>query len=360
MFVNRVNNYILYFIFLFLPLVYLPFLFNPYESPKFILFVALSFLIAIPKNLIWKKNILTTLIIIYGGIVLVSDLLGINVRNSILGSGYRLQGFITLCSGILLYLSVNKVKSADFIKKTKTVILASAFLICLFSIWQGISFYLLHDFTIPNYQGRIVGTIGNPNSLGGYLAVVLSLLLFGKYAGYKKIIFGLMILSVIFLTQSRGAILAAALSTLVYAVLYIRKLAVWKKILAVVVGIIFLIFIAQINRNSIWDNRGLIWNEGVQAVINRPILGYGQENFDLIFPKERKMLVDSAHNIFLETAVSSGLLGLVTFLSIVVFALKKGDLSIRMSLLAFLISAQFNPLSISQIALFWLLLGIIP
>lgn len=115
--------------------------------------------------------------------------------------------------------------------------------------------------------------------------------------------------------------------------------------------------IRQANRKSIWDNRSLIWSEGLKAISKRPILGYGQENFELVFPKERHMKVDNAHNIFLETAVSSGIIGLLLFITIIMVAFKKANFTIKMSLLAFLIVSQLNPLSIVEIALFWFLLG---
>jgi ABC-type maltose transport system permease subunit len=62
----------------------------------------------------------------------------------------------------------------------------------------------------------------------------------------------------------------------------------------------------------------------------------------------------------LEITVSSGLVGLIIFVSIIGYTLLHATFEVRLSLIAFLITAQFNPLSIAQIALFWLLLGNIP
>lgn len=114
----------------------------------------------------------------------------------------------------------------------------------------------------------------------------------------------------------------------------------------------------QLYRYSIWENRIIIWEEGIKVVIKRPILGYGQENFQLVFPAERRLSVDNAHNLFLEILISSGLLGLGAYLMVLREAFKKLPFFAKLSLLAFLVRAQFNPLSIPEIALFWYLLAL--
>ena len=115
--------------------------------------------------------------------------------------------------------------------------------------------------------------------------------------------------------------------------------------------------ILSLPREAPCDNRLLIWTVGLEALSKRPILGYGQENFEHAIPGGKMHKADNAHNIFLETAMSSGLIGLFIFLGIVITSFRKASFTVGMSLLAFLIVAQFNPLSIVQISLFWFLLA---
>jgi O-antigen ligase len=102
----------------------------------------------------------------------------------------------------------------------------------------------------------------------------------------------------------------------------------------------------------------LIATVGLQALAKSPILGFGQENFEIAIESWKMHTVDNAHNIFLETAVASGIVGLLIFLAIIFVAFRNANFTIRMALLAFLIVAQFNPLSITEIMLFWFLLAI--
>ncbi len=368
---GKTNKIIIFSFFLILPLIYLRNIFSPYEFPKFIFFSAIVFMLfllnikAISKKMIsFKFDFLTKLALVYVSVVYFADLLGIDPRTSFLGSEFRHQGFITLLSGVILFLLLryifNKYNSI-FVNS----ILLSSFFVCIFALWQGIGVYIFHDFSIPTYQGRIVGAIGNPNSLAGYLAIVFP---FAFYVKNKiiRVILSVMIMLVIFLAESRAGILAVGIILAIWMILFIKRLVLRKKIIVIIAGIVFLIFLvqlfqgqrAQFNRSSIWDNRGLIWSEGLKAVFKQPILGYGQENFELIFPQERHMKVDNAHNIFLETAISSGLLGLIIFAGIIITAFKRANLTVKLSLLSFLVVAQFNPLSIPQIVLFWFLLAI--
>lgn len=398
------------FLFVLLPLIYLPNIFNPYEFPKFIFFVAvvsILFLLNIKtilkKMAVSKIDALTKLIFVYGLVVYLADLLGIDPRASFLGSIFRHQGFISLLAGICLFLVVRY----GHYKNYTRWILIGGFLVSLFAIWQGIAFNLFHDFSIPTYQGRIVGTLGNPNSLAGYLAMVLPFALFNKNK-IVRIILSLVILTAVIFTDSRSGFLAVGIIFSIYIVRLILQLQLSKfikiGIFIVIVSLVLFKFadlfnyrstvvfenpalVAEergcreswpqeypwkiigdiyknsplIERSAVCDNRLLMWIVGLEVVSKRPILGYGQENFELtqlLLPAGKMYVVDNAHNIFLETAVSSGFIGLLIFLGIIFTALRKANFTIKMSLIAFFIIAQFNPLSIAEISLSWFLLAV--
>lgn len=399
------------FLIFILPLIYLPNVFNPYESPKFAFFVTVVFILfllnlkaILRKMTTSKMDALTKLVLLYGFIVYLADLLGLDPRTSFLGSQFRHQGFITLLAGICLFLVVryNNYNSYKIYKDYIRWILLGGFLVSLFALWQGIAFHIFHDLSIPTYQGRIVGTLGNPNSLAGYLAMVLPFVLFNKNK-IIKLVLSLMVVVVVIFADSRSAFLAVGFIFIVYGARLLLKLNISKiargfVIFSVLIGIVQftnyyihkgivnkqisaiaergcpeswpieypLKIISDIYNSKIFhasreapcDNRLLIGVVGLETLSKRPILGFGQENFEIAIPTGKMHSVDNAHNIFLETAMSSGIVGLLIFLGIIIVAFRKANFTIKMSLLAFLIIAQFNPLSITEISLFWFLLGL--
>ncbi|MEK7463421.1 MAG: O-antigen ligase family protein, partial [Patescibacteria group bacterium] len=72
-----------------------------------------------------------------------------------------------------------------------------------------------------------------------------------------------------------------------------------------------------------------IWNMSWQGFKERPILGWGPENQTAVFFKyyqpemrEQQPWFDRSHNIILDWLISAGILGLLSYLSIFVFAIR--------------------------------------
>lgn len=359
-------------IIVFLPLVVFPHVFNAYEYGKFLLFVTgvetvlFMFLVFARKNFKIPSDRLSTLIYLFIFITITSDLFGIDIKTSLLGSDLRLQGFITLFSGGILYVLMKNYFQEPNENFFNISVLISSLVLSFIAIYQGIMFHFVMGSNVATYQGRIVGTMGNPNFLAGILSMMLPFVWFSKFKNKNfglilKIVLTILISVAIFLTGSRSGMIGAAFIILSSLVYYFRK----QKFRNILIGIIaiclvFVFFQTNIKnqRVSVWDNRDLIWSEGLKAIESRPILGYGQENFELIYPKERNVKVDSAHNIFIEVGVASGIVGLILFVLIVFTAIKEAPFPIKLSIAAFIISGFFNPLSIAQIAFFWMVVGL--
>ena len=80
-----------------------------------------------------------------------------------------------------------------------------------------------------------------------------------------------------------------------------------------------------IHRRTV-DMRQAIWSAGVKGVAERPLAGWGPENYDLIFGRHVRSeridlpVHDRAHNQLLELAATQGLLGILPYLGIWLFA----------------------------------------
>lgn len=75
-------------------------------------------------------------------------------------------------------------------------------------------------------------------------------------------------------------------------------------------------------------SRPLVWNMAIQGVKERPVLGWGQSNFDAVFNKyydprmySQEPWFDRAHDIFFDWLVSAGVVGLASYLALFAGAL---------------------------------------
>lgn len=373
---TQIFTHFFYVVLFILPFIYFPKVFNSYELPKLI-FLGISILVLGTvvlitevgiKNLRIRLNRIDILVVVFLLILLASDIFGVSIKNSFLGSAYRLQGFLTYLIFGYGYMIV-RILSMQTKVKIYNVLFVQLALLSILLIAQ----YLLVRFfgeSVSLFQNRYHGTFGNPNFAGGYMAMLFAYILFAKGNTHKMYWFKPLIVLLcgiaIILTDSRSAILAVVISTVLYYFNIIKKMQGWVRIaLLIAICIISSSFIFLTidqalleKRSSEWENRSIIWKEGVTLFMNKPFLGYGQENVQLIFPANLHFSVDNMHNIFLEYALSSGVIGVISFGLLVSLVFKASNLAWRMFLLCFIITAFFNPLSISQLFLFWAMLGI--
>jgi len=103
-------------------------------------------------------------------------------------------------------------------------------------------------------------------------------------------------------------------------------------------------------------SRFQIWGLAIDGFKEHPILGWGQDNFNLVFSKyydprlyDQEPFFDRAHNVFLDWLIAGGALGLLAYLSLFAFALyyiwrrrEEGGFSVtEKSILTGLLAAYF-------------------
>jgi len=212
---------------------------------------------------------------------------------------------------------------------------------------------------------RIFGTVGNAALFAGYqlLITFLSLTMFVRkeISMREKQLFGSAIILcgiAVMMTAVRGSILALGAGILLYAGLYAwtsnSKMA--KKVLLSLISTFFVfIVLAVLLRGSGVIKTGYLeritnfspnnftvktrfwtwaagingWNDSLKTII----IGWGPENFNIPFSKHfnpnfytgpgSETMFDRAHNMFVEVLVTMGLIGLLGYLSIFWFSLRK-------------------------------------
>ncbi|MBI5401387.1 O-antigen ligase family protein, partial [Candidatus Wolfebacteria bacterium] len=210
------------------------------------------------------------------------------------------------------------------------------------------------NFIGSNLCLRFAGSLGNAAYTGTFLIFAIfyaAYLAVEEKIKFKRLFFiGLSTLFFIFLlfTQTRGALLGlgvAIIAGLSYLFFNLPKGKVKNIILALIILLIVSGGLAIKYRRSInimpfcsaevgggnrildvnfgtetFQTRLLLWKESFEAFKERPILGWGPENFTVAFEKYYKpqftTWYDRAHNIFFDYLVMTGILGLFSFLGI--------------------------------------------
>lgn len=295
-------------------------------------------------------------------VLFLADLFGLNPYRSFFSNFERMEGFMMLFHMYLYFLLLSSI----FRKKDWIIFfhltLAASIIVSLVGMLQRLGFSV-------SLQGgfRVDSTIGNPTYLAAYLLFHLWVLglLFYKFWNkiWLKVLYSAIFifeLSILYFTATRGAVLALLAGSLLFL---LGLVIFWKKIfpeaahnrgtpsrgriiavsffLLVIIVPVFLWgirksgFVQSTNVLLRLTNYSLsertiqsrfnIWNMSFRGVLDRPILGWGQENYYLVFQKyyEPKLYssepwFDRSHNIFLDWLVHAGFLGLFSFLSIFV------------------------------------------
>lgn len=137
-------------------------------------------------------------------------------------------------------------------------------------------------------------------------------------------------------------------------------------------------------RENLGSARGYIWSRTIPLIMDRPILGYGIDTFPLAFPQEdyigkryayneTNMIVDKAHNIYLQMAVNSGLIAVIAYIAIlllpfVIFvryrrSYRNSPYMVYYSIglcatVAYIISGLFSDSSVNVSPVLWGLIGL--
>ncbi len=303
-----------------------------------------------------KPNLIFWAVTIFVVIVGLADLLGINPYNSFWSRFERMEGylmFLHLYAYFLIIISVFKTKK-------EWLTFFNLFLIAgLLVGGYGILQVLGIKEAIQGGGVRIDGTIGNPTYLAVYLIFIsaLSLLLYFntgkrwlKYFYLGSLIFNFIVL---YFTASRGVALALFITAPIFLLLYIlliksqtvqeglyKKLAVAGLAAIVLLPVVFWLVkdakfvqesdvLSRFAGLSLTDKtiraRFLIWNISLQGFKERPILGWGQENYLRIFSQyfdprlyDQEPWFDRSHNIIFDWLVNAGIVGLISYLSLFV------------------------------------------
>jgi O-antigen ligase len=295
-----------------------------------------------------RKSVISIAILGFLLIIGLADLLGVAPLKSFWSNFERMEGFISLLHLGMFFLVISSVFEETDWKRWWNVSLGASFAMVLYCVLQIIGLK-----TINQGGVRVDGTLGNAIYLAVYMLFhifIALLFLWQKWKSHSlRWIYGLLILSqitILYNTATRGAILGLVGGVLVMAILNLRNREakiVRKASMATLVGLVILIGGFVVIKDSEFikkspvlyrfsslttaelktQGRYFVWPMALEGAKERPLLGWGQENFNYIFQEHYSPEMfrlepwfDRAHNIFLDWTVSGGIIGLLSYLTL--------------------------------------------
>jgi O-antigen ligase len=366
---NTLKNFVLGGIFLlpFIGLIVNSAFFFPYITPKNIAFRLIVLVIAavyaylVYKNRDYRPTFgsIGVAFSIFILVLFIADIFGQYSLKSFFSNFERMEGFFTLFL-LFCYFTIltGVMKTERLWENLLNTSLASSVVMAIYALIQ---------------QGkgviRLDAQLGNSTYLGAFMLfnIFFTLLLIVRHLHRqhsdnttKWLILGtygvilILDLYVLYYTGTRGALLGLFVGLLFSSILFAffqkqskqLKIAGYVILMGIIVsvGSLFALRNTTVVQNSPLlsrfaqlvaaptdlsayattqgKGRFAIWNIAIEGVKERPVLGWGQENFNYVFNKyydpniyDQEQWFDRAHNVFFDWLIAGGFLGLLSYLS---------------------------------------------
>lgn len=284
---------------------------------------------------------------VFLAIMFCANLFGVNRTASFWSNFERMEGYVTLVHTFLYLVVAGSVLVTDKLwDRFFNTTLFAGVLLALYAFAQ-----LAGDITINQGGWRLDGTLGNSAYMAIYTlfhAYIAFFMLMRTRSKGLKYTYGALVLLFVYLliqTATRGTILGLILGlgvTTSYIAIFtkeyprLRKSAVGGLIaLVVMVGLFFTFrhsqliqenpYLGRVANISLSEGnvRFAIWDMAIKGFKERPILGWGQSNFNYVFNKNydpslyyAEPWYDRVHDIFLDWLIAGGILGFLAYFSI--------------------------------------------
>ena len=295
-----------------------------------------------------KKSSILYAVISFLAVMGLANIFGVDPSRSFWSNFERMEGYVTLLHLGAFFVVIGSVfKEIDWKRWWNTSLVASAVMIlyCLMQLSGAI--------TINQGGVRVDGTFGNASYLAVYMLIHIFITIWFLSRDWKRRglrwTYALLLvgqLTILYHTATRGAILGLLGGLFIAALLNVRNREEAKvrkmslgiiAALALVVGGFFVFKDSALVENSPvlsrfasisteelqGGGRSYVWPMALEGFKERPILGWGQENFQYVFQEHYSPEMyrlepwfDRAHNIFLDWMVAGGFLGVISYLSL--------------------------------------------
>jgi O-antigen ligase len=360
----------------------------------------------------WKKPHLSieAISIVFLCLVGLSTIFSVNQYVSIYGRLGRQEGLLAFMCYVSIMLFSYKFIPAGMLKKVVPGIAVVSVFVSIYGILQHYFLDFLPRTPLYYHESRSYGFFDNPNFFGSYLVLVImltiSVYLSAMKKGHERFYFITLCLAfaALIFSQTRSGWVGVFFGMVFVSFFVVRKRRnLWRKWL-VLISSFALIFIginfsekgsvygrlmtlysdsyrivADQSDGSEGSFRLFIWKKSLPLVPEYFWVGSGPDTFDVVFPdddEKRKvfgeMIVDKAHNEYLQMAITLGVPALAVYLWLVFVVLRRSFQTVRgfreeekihlygfiSAIIGYLVQAFFNISVVPVAPLFWALLGI--
>lgn len=292
----------------------------------------------------WVLGAVTAFIVV----IAIADFHGVNPYRSFWSNYERMEGLITHIHLFLYFLVAGSVIVSEKIWEWlwRTTLAASVIVDLFYAIPQIAG--------LAESHGRLDATFGNASylSIFSMFNIFLAAFLFLRSKDrswwtlwiYPAV--ALLNLVILFYTQTRGTILGllagGALAFLLFAIFDKQHPKLKRYAIGGILAIIALVAVFIPLRHSAWvqsvptlsrlaaisvtdtttSSRFMIWQMSWEGFKERPLLGWGQDNFLYVFSKHynpkmwnQEPWFDRSHDVFFDWLIAGGALGLLAYLS---------------------------------------------
>ncbi len=314
---------------------------------------------------------------------------------ALFGSFRRYLGLTQMLDNAVLYLSVALLfRDARSQRLLAIVVGGVALPVLLYAMVQRLG---LDPLTFQQGLGVPISFLGNPDVAGAFVAVIgvtmagLAYLLPGQWIAWWRLLAGLIALAclgTLLLTGARAGVLAIGFGWVAAIVVAWLMPALGRRraLVGVSAAVVLAVGVAVspmagrlnpafIRADASWASRVDVWTAALKGVVERPVLGWGPDNFVAIYPALRtkssipsQVLENSTHDLWLYVATSAGMIGWAALLLLTVLAIDNGVRLARRNslaglalipLVAYLGQAFVNVNEIAVDWMFWVAIGII-
>lgn len=365
-------------LFFFVPLILWPYTSEVFEFNKIVLVYILTTLIAsawtvrmiVERKFIFRRTALDWPLTLFLGSQIISTLISIDSQTSIFGYYSRFNGGLlsTICYSLLYWAFVSNLTRRYTLYAIRSL-LASAVLVSIYGVLEH--FGIDKNVWVQDVQSRVFSTLGQPNWLSAWLIALIpltwSLSLREKWNLKSKLLWLYFSLSVLFFitflfTKSRSGLLGFGVMYLVF-----WGTTLWKSkketlrpfllfsfsilIVSLIIGTQYTPSIGSVLSKKISTTqttttigpalevggtesgtiRKIVWKGALDVWKNYPIFGSGVETFAYSYYKSRPaehnlvsewdFIYNKAHNEFLNIAATSGILGLISYLVLLIVSI---------------------------------------